>query len=110
MELNLIISVLCYHCLFHITKCYPFEMLITNQPYFSCFILQLLATEKQISELNKCKCEASCELNGVVYEDGQSWMDGCIECTCRVSKDEGLQGRGIYKMGGKETDFRTDQM
>ncbi|XP_072015831.1 protein kinase C-binding protein NELL2-like [Amphiura filiformis] len=43
---------------------------------------KLMQAEKEILQLNKCKCEASCELNGVIYEEGRSWQDGCIQCTC----------------------------
>ncbi|XP_038065408.1 protein kinase C-binding protein NELL2-like [Patiria miniata] len=47
---------------------------------------KLFTAETRIEELQQCPCARSCEVNGAVYEDGETWLDSCRQCTCNSGK------------------------
>lgn len=34
--------------------------------------------------LDRCYCERTCSMKGLVYREEESWTDGCRNCTCTV--------------------------
>ncbi|XP_022112154.1 protein kinase C-binding protein NELL2-like isoform X2 [Acanthaster planci] len=47
---------------------------------------KLFTAETRIEELQQCPCARSCEVSGAVREDGETWQDGCTQCTCSSGK------------------------
>ncbi|XP_038262696.1 protein kinase C-binding protein NELL1 isoform X9 [Dermochelys coriacea] len=41
--------------------------------------------ETRLSQLENCHCEKTCQVNGVIYRDKDSWVedDHCRNCTCK---------------------------
>ncbi|XP_048339473.1 protein kinase C-binding protein NELL1 isoform X3 [Sphaerodactylus townsendi] len=41
--------------------------------------------EMRLSQLENCHCEKTCQVNGVIYRDKDSWVedDHCRNCTCK---------------------------
>ncbi|XP_063145637.1 protein kinase C-binding protein NELL1 isoform X1 [Candoia aspera] len=41
--------------------------------------------EMRLSQLENCHCEKTCQINGVIYRDKDSWVedDHCRNCTCK---------------------------
>ncbi|KAH0620832.1 hypothetical protein JD844_021642 [Phrynosoma platyrhinos] len=41
--------------------------------------------EMRLSQLENCHCEKTCQVNGVIYRDKDSWVedDYCRNCTCK---------------------------
>ncbi|KAF7245329.1 Protein kinase C-binding protein NELL1, partial [Varanus komodoensis] len=41
--------------------------------------------EMRLSQLENCHCEKTCQVNGMIYRDKDSWVedDHCRNCTCK---------------------------
>ncbi|XP_035281191.1 protein kinase C-binding protein NELL2-like [Anguilla anguilla] len=43
---------------------------------------KLARAEEKMMGLDRCYCERTCSMKGVVYREEESWTDGCRNCTC----------------------------
>uniref|UniRef100_A0A8D2QJ51 Protein kinase C-binding protein NELL1 n=1 Tax=Zonotrichia albicollis TaxID=44394 RepID=A0A8D2QJ51_ZONAL len=43
--------------------------------------------ETRLSQLEDCHCEKTCQVNGLIYRDKDSWVedDHCRNCTCKIT-------------------------
>ncbi|XP_063253625.1 protein kinase C-binding protein NELL1 [Prinia subflava] len=46
--------------------------------------------ERRLSQLEDCHCEKTCQVNGLIYRDKDSWVedDHCRNCTCKAGAVE----------------------
>uniref|UniRef100_A0A8C9VD34 Neural EGFL like 2 n=1 Tax=Scleropages formosus TaxID=113540 RepID=A0A8C9VD34_SCLFO len=45
---------------------------------------KLSKAEEKMNGLDRCYCERTCSVKGVLYREDESWTDGCKNCTCSV--------------------------
>lgn len=46
-----------------------------------------MAAENRVSRLEKCDCHASsCNVNGIIREEGSRWEEGCESCKCTLGE------------------------
>ncbi|KPP69846.1 protein kinase C-binding protein NELL2-like [Scleropages formosus] len=43
---------------------------------------KLSKAEEKMNGLDRCYCERTCSVKGVLYREDESWTDGCKNCTC----------------------------
>ncbi|XP_023666191.1 protein kinase C-binding protein NELL2a-like [Paramormyrops kingsleyae] len=43
---------------------------------------KLALAEDKMTDLDRCYCERTCNVKGVVYREGEAWADGCRNCSC----------------------------
>ncbi|KAG9346921.1 hypothetical protein JZ751_005848 [Albula glossodonta] len=44
---------------------------------------KLSRAEEKMVGLDRCYCERTCSIKGMVYREDESWTDGCRNCTCK---------------------------
>ncbi|XP_048883921.1 protein kinase C-binding protein NELL2-like isoform X1 [Brienomyrus brachyistius] len=43
---------------------------------------KLSKAEEKMNGLDRCYCERTCNVKGLLYREDESWTDGCKNCTC----------------------------
>ena len=69
--------------------CNQFKSLETTVSRLSSVVQELsdklVSAEERLNAMEQCECLQSCNVDGVMYRDGEKWdKDSCTKCTCRV--------------------------